>query len=70
MADQESGLLFVFYQHSVAFCPLIPGRTFPGYCVPRQRESAQIRNLLWLHFSDKDGWEGDLSSISHLKSVY
>ena len=69
-AEQASEALSVFYQYSVAFWPLIPGRTFPGCCVPCQRESAQMRNLLWLHFSDKDRWEGDLSGSSHLISVY
>ena len=63
-ADQESGFL-VF----AAFCPSMPGKTFPGYNVPCQKESAHIGNLLRLHSSNKEGKEGELSGTFCIKSI-
>ena len=62
-------LCFVFYQHSVAFCPSVPGRTFPGLYVPHQKEKMQTGKLWWSRLSNKKGWKRDISGISQLKFV-
>ena len=47
---QESGFLV-----SVAFCPSMPGRTFPGCSISCWRESARIGKLMMSCLSNKEG---------------
>lgn len=72
MADQELELLFVFLPTLSSLLYLDTRKDLSWVLCPMSEGKCTDYNvnLLWLHFSDKDGWEGDLSSISHLKSVY
>ena len=61
--DQESGFLV-----SVAFCPAIPGKIFPGCSVSHCTESVRIGNLLRSRLSNEE-WEGELSGTFYVKSI-
>ena len=41
----------------------MPGRTFLGYCVPREREHAHTGDLFRSHSSNKNGSEGALRNL-------
>ena len=63
MADQESGFLV-----SVAFCPSIPGKTFPDCSVSHWGKSTEIGKLLRSHLSYAK-WEGELSGPFYVKFI-
>lgn len=64
-ADQESGF-FCTQQ----FCPLVPGRMFPGHHVPHQRENAQELEIIETLLSNMKGQEEELSNTFNLKPVF
>ena len=43
--------------------PLMPGRTFLGCCVPREREHARVGGVFRSHSSNKNGSEGALRNL-------
>ena len=51
----KASLMSHVFTSQQLFCPLVSGRTFPGYSVPCWRESVQIGNLMRSHLSNKEG---------------